>query len=79
MLAGSLVMGVLAARFRDSPLDWFVRTVSYTNAFAPSFWVALLAIYVFSVWLGWLRPPGRLTCARPAARPSTSHTSCYRR
>jgi ABC-type dipeptide/oligopeptide/nickel transport system permease component len=35
-------------------LDWFIRTISYTNAFAPSFWVALLAIYVFAVWLGWL-------------------------
>ncbi|MGH3889274.1 MAG: ABC transporter permease [Pseudonocardiaceae bacterium] len=58
VLAGSLVMGVLAARFRDSTLDWFVRTVSYTNAFAPSFWVALLAIYFFSVWLGWLPATG---------------------
>ncbi|MGH3697856.1 MAG: ABC transporter permease subunit [Pseudonocardiaceae bacterium] len=58
VLAGSLVMGVLAARFRDSTLDWFVRTVSYTNAFVPSFWVALLAIYFFSVWLGWLPATG---------------------
>jgi peptide/nickel transport system permease protein len=58
VLVGSLVMGVLAARFRDSPFDWLVRTVSYTNAFAPSFWVALLAIYVFSVWLGWLPATG---------------------
>ena len=58
VLAGSLIMGVLAARFRDSALDWFVRTVSYTNAFAPSFWVALLAIYFFSVWLGWLPATG---------------------
>ncbi|MGH3941816.1 MAG: ABC transporter permease [Pseudonocardiaceae bacterium] len=58
VLAGSLGMGVLAARFRDSPFDWFVRTISYTNAFAPSFWVALLAIYVFSVWLGWLPATG---------------------
>lgn len=58
VLAGSLVMGVLAARFRDSPFDWFVRTISYTNAFAPSFWVALLAIYVCSVWLGWLPATG---------------------
>jgi peptide/nickel transport system permease protein len=58
VLAGSLIMGVLAARFRDSAFDWFVRTVSYTNAFAPSFWVALLAIYFFSVWLGWLPATG---------------------
>lgn len=58
VLVGSLVMGVLAARFRDSPLDWLIRTISYTNAFAPSFWVALLAIYVFAVWLGWLPATG---------------------
>ncbi len=58
VLVGSLVMGVVAARFRDSWFDWLVRTSSYTNAFAPSFWVALLAIYVFSVWLGWLPATG---------------------
>lgn len=58
VLVGSLVMGVLAARFRDTWFDWLVRTAAYTNAFAPSFWVALLAIYVFSVWLGLLPATG---------------------
>ncbi|MGH8905424.1 MAG: ABC transporter permease [Egibacteraceae bacterium] len=57
-LAGSLIMGVLAARFRDSWLDWAIRTMSYLNAFAPSFWVALLGIAVFAVWLGWLPATG---------------------
>jgi hypothetical protein len=35
-----------------------VRGASYFNVAAPSFWVALLAIFVFAVWLGWLPRAG---------------------
>lgn len=44
-----LAAGVLAAAFRDTWLDHAVRMTSYFSVFAPSFWVALLAVYLFAV------------------------------
>jgi peptide/nickel transport system permease protein len=58
VLAGGLVFGVLAAALRGTVLDWVVRTLCYFNAAAPSFWIALLALYVFSIELGWLPAGG---------------------
>jgi peptide/nickel transport system permease protein len=58
VLAGGLVFGVLAAAFRGSPFDWAVRTWCHFTTAAPSFWIALLALYVFSVELGWLPAGG---------------------
>ncbi|MGH8905206.1 MAG: ABC transporter permease [Egibacteraceae bacterium] len=64
-LAGGLVAGVLAAAFRDGPFDWLVRTFSFYSVASPSFWLALLAIWLFSIQLGWL-PPGGTTDLRSA-------------
>ena len=58
VLVGGLVFGVLAAAFRGTFFDWFVRTLCYFNTAAPSFWVGLLALYVFSIELGWLPAGG---------------------
>lgn len=49
VLVWGLVAGVLAAAFRDSCLDYVIRMISYFSVFAPSFWVALLAVYWLSV------------------------------
>jgi peptide/nickel transport system permease protein len=58
VLVGGLVFGILAAAFRGSFFDWFVRTMCYFNTAAPSFWIGLLALYVFSIELGWLPAGG---------------------
>ncbi len=58
VLVGGLIAGVLAAAFRDSWFDWLVRSVSHFNIAAPSFWVALMALYIFSVQLNWLPAAG---------------------
>jgi peptide/nickel transport system permease protein len=58
VLVGGLVFGVLAAAFRGTFFDWIVRTMCYFNTAAPSFWVGLLALYVFSIELGWLPAAG---------------------
>ncbi len=58
VLIGGLVFGVLAAAFRGTVFDWFVRTMCYFNTAAPSFWVGLLALYLFSIELGWLPAGG---------------------
>lgn len=63
VLVGGLVFGVLAAAFRGSALDWLVRTLCYFNTAAPSFWIGLLALYLFSIHLGWL-PAGGTTDPR---------------
>ncbi|GAA0924313.1 ABC transporter permease [Nonomuraea longicatena] len=62
MLAGSLVVGTLAAWRQGSALDRLITGGAYANESAPVFWLALLVVYVFSVRLGWL-PAGGLTDA----------------
>lgn len=69
MLIGSLagiVLGVVAARFRDRPLDHAARLFALTGSSMPVFWSGLILLYIFSVVLGWLPGPGRLD-ARSAA------------
>ncbi|MDX6718021.1 MAG: peptide/nickel transport system permease protein [Solirubrobacteraceae bacterium] len=63
VLIGGLVFGVLAAALRGSVFDWLVRTSCYFNTAAPSFWIGLLALYLFSIKLGWL-PAGGTTDPR---------------
>ncbi|HEV7805754.1 MAG TPA: ABC transporter permease [Solirubrobacteraceae bacterium] len=58
VLVGGLVFGVLAAAFRGSVFDWLVRVSCYFNTAAPSFWIGLLALYVFSIKFGWLPAGG---------------------
>ncbi len=48
-LLWGLVAGVCAAAFRDTWLDFVIRFTGYASVFAPSFWVALLALYWFAV------------------------------
>lgn len=62
MLAGSLVVGTLAAWKKDSALDRLITGGAFANESVPVFWLALLAVYVFAVRLGWL-PAGGLTDA----------------
>lgn len=58
VLIGGLAVGTLAAAFRDTTFDWLVRVACYSGTASPSFWVALLAIYAFSISLGWLPSGG---------------------
>ena len=55
LLSGVLgfALGVVAAVTRGSPLDRGIRWLAYTLASAPTFWVGLLLLTVFSVQLGW--------------------------
>lgn len=61
VVAGT-ALGVLAARRPGGPLDRGVSALAYTLEAAPAFWLALLAIWFFSVRLGAL-PSGGLTDA----------------
>jgi peptide/nickel transport system permease protein len=65
VLVGGILFGVLAAAVRGTVFDWLVRTLCYFNTAAPSFWIGLLALYVFSIELGWL-PAGGASDPRTA-------------
>ncbi len=45
--------GAVAAIRRGSLIDRFIQSLCYTIASTPAFWLALLAMTVFAVWLGW--------------------------
>lgn len=49
VLVGGLIAGTLAAMFRNSWFDALVRASGYFMTAAPSFWVALLLLYIFAV------------------------------
>lgn len=60
--AVGLIFGILAAVYKDSPVDTAAMVVATTGISMPAFWFGLLAIYFFSVQLGWFSviPDGSL-------------------
>ena len=60
VLSGILgfTLGILAAARRGRWLDRAIRVGAYTLASAPTFWVGLLLLTVFSVSLGWFPTSG---------------------
>lgn len=54
----AIPLGVLSAIRQNTPLDYSLTTVSIFFASMPSFWLALMAIMVFSVWLAILPASG---------------------
>jgi peptide/nickel transport system permease protein len=57
-----LVFGILAAVYKDSLIDTVSMIIATTGISMPAFWFGLLAIYLFSVQLGWfsVSPDGSL-------------------
>jgi peptide/nickel transport system permease protein len=62
-VALGIPMGILAALRRGSLIDRALLFVSVVGISAPSFWIALMLLLVFSVQLGWLPSYGRGTLA----------------
>ena len=52
-------IGVLSAVRRDTPLDYLGKTVAVLGQSVPSFWLGIMAMWVFAVHLGWLPPSGK--------------------
>jgi peptide/nickel transport system permease protein len=50
----AILLGVLAALWRDKPLDVILSTTAIIGMTMPEFVSATLLILVFSIWLGWL-------------------------
>ena len=70
----SIILGMVAALYRGRLADLVIRIVSILGVSAPAFWLAFLAIYLFSFRLGWLPSGGRLS---PQFNPPTSITGSY--
>lgn len=51
--------GVVSAVFRNSPVDYFVRSTSVLGLAVPSFWVATLVLVLPSDWWGYAPTIGR--------------------
>lgn len=54
----SIPAGILAAQYRNLPLDYLVRTSALMGQAAPNFWIALMLVVVLSLHLGWLPASG---------------------
>lgn len=54
-------LGILVAVKAGTPADSGVRLVALLGASLPAFWLAYLAIWLFSVHLQWLPSVGRMT------------------
>lgn len=54
----ALVIGVIAAVNRQSTFDYTTTGLSFIGLATPSFWFALMLVYVFSFQLGWLPASG---------------------
>lgn len=53
-----VVLGVIAAYYRNSWVDSAVMGVALVGVSVPSFWIAIISVIVFSVELGWLPSSG---------------------
>ena len=53
--------GVIAAYWRNRPLDVAIRTLTLFGQAVPSFYLGIVSIIIFAVWLDWLPTGGRGT------------------
>ncbi|GED70776.1 peptide ABC transporter permease [Brevibacillus reuszeri] len=49
-----ITMGIIAARFKDTFLDFSAMSLATLGVSIPSFWLGILLIMLFTVKLGWL-------------------------
>lgn len=54
----ALPFGVMAAVKKDTPFDSLGKMIALFGQSAPSFWVAIMLMWIFGVWLGWLPTSG---------------------
>ena len=69
-----VAFGIVAALRRNRPTDHALRVVSLAGISMPTFWIALVALYVGFYRLGWFPGGGRLD---PGVDPPPSVTGLY--
>jgi peptide/nickel transport system permease protein len=53
-LAIALPLGIISAVKQYSPTDYSLTFFSFVGISIPQFWLALMLLYAFGIWLGWL-------------------------
>lgn len=61
----SLVLGLLAALYRNSWFDRIVNAVTLTTIASPEFFVAYVLMYIFAIQLRWLSPLSTVDATTP--------------
>ena len=69
-----ITLGVVAAVRRNKLTDQVLRVISLGGISMPTFWLALVALYVFFFELGWVPGSGRLD---PGVLPAPHVTGLY--
>jgi len=59
----AFILGIMAATYRDTLWDNGVKFLAVLGQALPGFWVAIMAVLIFSVDLGWLPVAGMATPA----------------
>jgi peptide/nickel transport system permease protein len=67
-------LGVVAAVRRNKLTDHVLRVVSLGGVSMPTFWIALVSLYIFFFRLNWLPGTGRLD---PVVTPPPTHTGFF--
>ena len=57
----AIPLGVISATHRGGPIDLLAMTIALVGQAVPNFWLAIMAILLFAVTLGWLPTSGRGT------------------
>ncbi len=57
-MPSGIVLGVLAAKFRNTWIDSGVMFLALIGVSVPGFWISILSVLLFSVTLGWLPSSG---------------------
>jgi len=55
-IALGVPLGIVAAAFRGSALDYVGRVIAILGLSAPNFWIASMALTYLSIWFGWIPP-----------------------
>lgn len=70
-VVSGILLGVLSAIWRDSPIDHGVRILTVSGIALPTFWFGLLLQLFFAVQMGWLPVSGRIGLITPIPEPIT--------
>lgn len=63
----AVVVATVQVRYAHSPLERLLTAVTYFFYAVPGFWLALLLIYIFSLWLLWLPTTGTPSLSDPGS------------
>ncbi|GLS36682.1 peptide ABC transporter permease [Mesorhizobium tianshanense] len=72
--SSGILLGIVAARFRDKPIDYLARFFALFGSTIPVFWSGLLLLYILSVQFSLIPGPGRFD---PRGQPPPFVTGMY--